>query len=97
MIERDKPYMDKPKKKEQVKDQLIYGDGETLGEKKKKKKKYKDEMLNEDQFTMKQPSDIIKEKIVNVPIIKVTKVKFAKPVRLKFYSVEDKNGFIKEK
>ena len=47
MIEKDKPYMDKPKKKEQVKEQLIYGNGETLAEKKKKKKKYKDGMLNE--------------------------------------------------
>lgn len=44
----DKPYMDKPnKKKEQVKDQLIYGDGETIKEKDKKKKDYKDNQLNE--------------------------------------------------
>jgi len=47
MIDNNKPYMDKPQKKKQVKDQLIYGDGETLKEKKKKKKKYKNEMLNE--------------------------------------------------
>jgi hypothetical protein len=43
-----KPYMDKPSdKKDQVKDQMIYGDGDTLAEKDKKKKKYKDQMLNE--------------------------------------------------
>jgi len=43
----DKPYMDKPKKEEQIKDQLIYGDGETILEKDKKKKDYKENMLNE--------------------------------------------------
>jgi len=44
----DKPYMDKPKSdKKQVKDQLIYGDGDTIAEKEKKKKEYKDNMLNE--------------------------------------------------
>ncbi len=43
----DKPYMDKPQKKEQIKDQLIYGDGETVEEKEKKEKEYKEKMLNE--------------------------------------------------
>jgi len=47
MKEIDKPYIDAPKKKEQVKDQLIYGDGDTLKEKKKKKKDYEENKLNE--------------------------------------------------
>jgi len=47
MIEQNKPYMDAPKKKKQVKDQLLYGDGDTLEEKKKKKKKYEENKLNE--------------------------------------------------
>jgi len=47
MKEMDKPYMDKPEKKEQVKDQLLYGDGDTLAEKKKKKKEYEEKKLNE--------------------------------------------------
>jgi len=59
MIDNNKPYMDKPQKKKQVKDQLIYGDGETLKEKKKKKKKYKNEMLNENWFTILSIFDII--------------------------------------
>ena len=47
MKENKEPYMDAPKKKKQVKDQLLYGDGDTLAEKKKKKKDYKDNKLNE--------------------------------------------------
>jgi hypothetical protein len=47
MINNDKPYIDKPQKKKQIKDQLIYGNGETIKEKRKKKKRYKKEKLNE--------------------------------------------------
>lgn len=44
----DKPYMDKPKADDkQVKDQLLYGNGETVEEKKKKQDDYKEKMLNE--------------------------------------------------
>ena len=45
----DKPYMDKPKKVDnQIKDQLLYGDGDiTVEGIEKKKKDYQDKMLNE--------------------------------------------------
>jgi len=43
----DKPYLDAPVEKETTKEQMIYGDGETLDEKEKKKKKQQEQMLNE--------------------------------------------------
>ena len=52
------PYMDKPEKKNQVTDQLIFDKGDSVEEKKKKKKKYKQNKLNEDLFDLKQELDI---------------------------------------
>jgi len=45
----DKNYLEKPDKKKEkaVKEQLIYGEGETLQEKLDKEIKYQDTMLNE--------------------------------------------------
>jgi len=44
----NKPYLDKPKKKEEItKEQLLYGNSTDLSEKEKKDKLYKELNLNE--------------------------------------------------
>ena len=45
---KDKPYMDKPEKKETTKEQMIYGSAPSLEEVEKKKEKYEKNQLNED-------------------------------------------------
>ena len=52
------PYMDKPEKKDQVNDQLIFDKGDSVEEKKKKKKKYEQNKLNEELFDLEQELDI---------------------------------------
>lgn len=42
-----KPYLNDPMIKETTKEQILYGDGETLEEKENKKKESKDKILNE--------------------------------------------------
>lgn len=45
-FDKDK-YLEKPEQKETTKEQMIYGDGESLSEKEKRKKKYQENTLNE--------------------------------------------------
>ena len=44
---KDKEYLEKKKKEKTQKEQMLYGNGDTLSEKEKKKKDYENKKLNE--------------------------------------------------